>query len=148
MEKASEKKMKNYKELYEGEKEQHEEVLQRYQEDNADEMAIIKLHKRVARRIGRFYSLKHYPNQMNLNIYQNPLITQVSKNRSLKKHQAIKKRPLQRQEKVPKSPAFVDTDSDDTNNEQEPTIKKSNDYKGPLLLGFKEEILFFFFFDL
>ena len=91
MEKASEKKMKNYKELYEGEKEQHEEVLQRYQEDNADEMAIIKLHKRVTRRIGRFYSLKHYPNQMNLNIYQNPLITQVSKNRSLKKHQAIKK---------------------------------------------------------
>ena len=38
--------MKKYKELYEGEKQRHEEALQRYQEDHADEMEIIKLHKK------------------------------------------------------------------------------------------------------
>ena len=38
--------MKKYKELYEEEKERHEEALQRYQEDYADEMEIIKLHKK------------------------------------------------------------------------------------------------------
>ena len=44
--KASEKKMKKYKDLYEEEKQRHEEALQRYQEDHADEMEIIKLHKK------------------------------------------------------------------------------------------------------
>ena len=44
--KASEKKMKKYKELYEEEKQRHEEALQRYQEDHANEMEIIKLHKK------------------------------------------------------------------------------------------------------
>ena len=43
--KASEKKKKKYKELYKGEKQRHE-PLQRYQEDHADEMEIIKLHKK------------------------------------------------------------------------------------------------------
>ena len=38
--------MKKYKELYKGEKQRHEEALQRYQEDHADEMEIIKLHKK------------------------------------------------------------------------------------------------------
>ena len=58
--------------------------------------------KSVTRRIGRFYSLKHYLNQMNLKNYQNPLMIQVRKNRSLKKHQAMEKRPLQRQAKSEK----------------------------------------------
>ena len=44
--KASEKKMKKYKDLYEEEKQRHEEALQRYQEDHMDEMEIINLHKR------------------------------------------------------------------------------------------------------
>ena len=44
--KASDKKMKKYKDLYEEEKQQHEKALQRYQEDHMDEMEIIKLHKR------------------------------------------------------------------------------------------------------
>ena len=44
--KASEKLMKKYKELYEEEKQRHEEALQRYQGDDADEMEIIKLHKK------------------------------------------------------------------------------------------------------
>ena len=44
--KASEKKMKKYKYFYEEEKQRHEEALQRYREDPADEMEIINLHKK------------------------------------------------------------------------------------------------------
>ena len=44
--KASEKKMKRYKDLYEEEKQRHEEALQRYQEDHMDEMEIINLYKK------------------------------------------------------------------------------------------------------
>ena len=44
--KASEKKMKKYKDLYEKEKQLHEEALQRYQKDHTDEMEIINLHKK------------------------------------------------------------------------------------------------------
>ena len=62
--------------------------------------------KSVTRRIGRFYSLKHYLNQMNLKNYQNPLMIQVRKNRSLKKHQAMEKRPLKRQAKSEKNPTI------------------------------------------
>ena len=38
--------MKKYKELYEEEKQRHEVALERYQEDPADEMEIINLHKK------------------------------------------------------------------------------------------------------
>ena len=38
--------MKKYKDLYEEEKQRHEEGLQRYKEDHMDEMEIINLHKR------------------------------------------------------------------------------------------------------
>ena len=44
--KASEKKMKNRRDLYEEEKRRHEETLKRYQEDHMDEMEIVNLHKR------------------------------------------------------------------------------------------------------
>ena len=44
--KVSEKKMKKYKDLYEEEKQRHEEALQIYQEDHGDEMEIIRLYKR------------------------------------------------------------------------------------------------------
>ena len=43
---TSDNKMKKYKDLYEEENGRHEETLQRYQEDNMDEMEIINLHKR------------------------------------------------------------------------------------------------------
>ena len=46
--------------------------------------------------------------------------------------------------KTLKSPEFVDTGSDDTDDEQEPSLKKSNDYKGPPLLGVEEEFQSFF----
>ena len=44
--KASKQKMKKYKGLHEEEKQRHEEALKRCQEDYADEMEIIKLHKK------------------------------------------------------------------------------------------------------
>ena len=44
--KASDKKMKKYRDLYEVEKQRYEEALQRYQEDHMDEVEIINLHKR------------------------------------------------------------------------------------------------------
>ena len=44
----------------------------------------------------------------------------------------------------PTSPEFIDTDSDDTVDEQAPTVKKSNDYKEAPLLGVKEEVQSFF----
>ena len=45
--KAREKKMKKNKDLYEKEKQRHEEALLRYQEDHTDEMKIINLHKKM-----------------------------------------------------------------------------------------------------
>ena len=44
--KASDKKMKKYRDLYEVEKQRYEEALQRYQKDHMDEVEIINLHKR------------------------------------------------------------------------------------------------------
>ena len=38
--------MKKYRDLYEEEKRQHEEALQKYQEDHINEMEIINLQKR------------------------------------------------------------------------------------------------------
>ena len=38
--------MKNYKDFYEEEKQRHEEILQKYQEDHMDGMEIINLQKR------------------------------------------------------------------------------------------------------
>ena len=83
--------------------------------------------KSAIRRIGRFYNLKHYPNQMNLkkhhpnqmnlkrynpnqmNLkkYQGPSRIQARKNRSLKK--PIEKRSLQRQEKKHQSQLNLST---------------------------------------
>ena len=47
--KASERKMKKYKDLYEEEKQRYEEALKIYQEDHTDEIEIISLHKSVTR---------------------------------------------------------------------------------------------------
>ena len=49
--KASEKKMKVYKDPYEEEKQRHEEALQRYQEDHMDEMEIINLPKKCNKKV-------------------------------------------------------------------------------------------------
>ena len=104
--------MKKYKDLYVEEKSQHEQALQRYQEDNMDEMEIISLHKRCnkkSRKASQPKKNENYPNQMNLKKYQGHqglLMIQARKNRSPKKHQGqpMEKRPLQRQEKKLKRP--------------------------------------------
>ena len=56
--KASESKMRKYKDLYKEEKQQQEEALQRHQEYHMDEMEIFNLHKKCNKRLGRFHSLK------------------------------------------------------------------------------------------
>ena len=98
--KASEKKMKKYKDLYEEEKQRHEEALQKYQEDHMIRSKLFIFIKVVTRRLGRFHSLKKHQshsNLMNLKKYPGPLMIQARKNRSLKK--PMEKRLLQRQEK-------------------------------------------------
>ena len=63
--------------------------------------------KSVTRRPERPHKLKKYQghsSQMNLKKYQDPLMIQASKNRSLKKHQEMEKRPLEGQGKKLKRP--------------------------------------------
>ena len=48
---ASKKKMKKYKDVYEEEKQRHEEALNRYQEDHMDGMEIISLHKKYNKKV-------------------------------------------------------------------------------------------------
>ena len=56
---------------------------------------------------------------------------QARKNRSLKKHQVMslqmqgKVKKISQPQKAAKAPEFVDTDSDDTDDEQGPTVKQS-----------------------
>ena len=110
--KASHKKMKKYKKLYEDEKQRHEEALRRYQEDHMDEMEIIDLHKRSnkrARKVPQPKKHQSHSNHMNLKKYQGYqglLMIEARKDRSLKKYQsqAMEKRPLQRHEKKLKRP--------------------------------------------
>ena len=103
--------------------------------------------KSVTRRIGRFYSLKHYPNQMNLKkAIDDPREEEQKpekassdvKKTTTKTGKKVKKTPQPK--KVPKSLEFVDTDSDDTDDEQGPP----QDDKKPPLLGMKEEVQSFF----
>ena len=56
--KASDKKMKKYKDLYEEEKRRHEEALRRYQEDHMNEMEIINFHKRCNKKVRKVPELK------------------------------------------------------------------------------------------
>ena len=112
--------------------------------------------KSVTRRIGRFYNLKYYLIQMNLKNYQNLLMILTRKNRSLKKHHSMEKKTATKRgkkvkktlqpKKTLKSPEFVDTGSDDTEDEQEPSLKKPNDYKGLLCLGLKKNSKVFLIF--
>ena len=92
--KTSEKKMKKYKDLYEEEKQRHEEALQRYQEDHMDEMEIISLHNRCNKKAR---NVSHPKNPLSKSDERKKVsgltMIQARKNRSLKKHQAMEKRP-------------------------------------------------------
>ena len=63
---------------------------------------LLNFTKIATKRAGRFYSLKHCPNQMNLKKYKSPSMIEARKNGSLKK--PTEKRPLQRKGKKLKRP--------------------------------------------
>ena len=152
--KASEKKMKKYKDLYEKEKQQHEEVLQRYQEDHTGEMEIINLHKKCnktktvvktapkAPKSGHHLFLRKQLDEMTGEDRKNYRSIVSRRWKEIKKDPARlteyndRARQMQNEaeelgddsqnkktmadrpktkhlEKVPKTPEFVDTDSDD-----------------------------------
>ena len=100
--KTSEKKMKKYKDLYKEEKQPHEEALQRYQEDHADEMKIINLHKRCNKKVPQPKKVSKSFKSDEPKKYQSPLMIQARKNRGLKK--SMQKMCLQKQEKKLKRP--------------------------------------------
>ena len=97
--------------LYEEEKKQHEEAPQRYQEDHMEEMEIINLHKKCnkkARKVSQPKKASASPKSdepkktLSKSVSRKVsglLMIQARKDRSLKKHQVMEKRPLQRQEK-------------------------------------------------
>ena len=108
--------------------------------------------KGVARGLGRFRNLKKHqshPNQMNLKKYQSPLMIQVRKNKSLKKHQAQamekkvatkagkKVKKASQSKKAPKSPEFIDSSEE----EEEEGLPKDNKEKKKhfLCLGWKKK---------
>ena len=134
--KASEKKMKKYKDLYEEEKQRHEEALQRYQEDHTDEMEIISLHKKCnkkAKKVSQPKKASVPPKPEEAKRASEPSKSDERKNVSwpvddpskeeqkpkkvdgkktiTKAGKKVKKTPQPR--KTPKTPEFVDTDSDD-----------------------------------
>ena len=162
--KASEKKMKKYKDLYEEEKQRHDEALQRYKKDHMDEVEIINLHKRCnktdtkavtktaakAPKSGYHLFLREQLDKMTgedrkncrsivsrrwKEIKEDPEMLSAYNDRAKQmKNEAEKPgdysqnektvvdRPaVKKPQKAPKTPAFIDTDSDD---EQEPVVKQ------------------------
>ena len=126
--KASDKKMKKNRDLYEEEKRRHEEALQRYQKDHMDEMEIIKLHKRCNKKARKTPQPKKAPTsdeeeQKPKKASESPrLIDDPSedkqkprkvsrpsnrKNAATKAGKKVGKTP--RPKKAPKSPEFVDS---------------------------------------
>ena len=126
--KASDKKMKKNRDLYEEEKRRHEEALQRYQKDHMDEMEIIKLHKRCNKKARKTPQPKKAPTsdeeeQKPKKASESPrLIDDPSedkqkprkvsrpsnrKNAATKAGKTVGKTP--RPKKAPKSPEFVDS---------------------------------------
>ena len=104
--KASEKKTKKYKDLYEEEKQRREEALQRYQEDHADEMEIINLNKKC--------------NKKDRKEPKKASGDPSEEEQKSKKKTDGKKTTTKQPQKVTKIPEFSDTDSDVSDNEQEP----------------------------
>ena len=143
--KASDKKMKKYRDLYEEEKRRHEEALQRYQEDNMDDIEIINLHKRCNKKVRKNPWPKKAPNlpksDDSSEEEQWPKIASRSsdgKKVTTKAGKKVKKIPQPR--KAPKSPEFIDSSE-----EEEEGLPKDNKWeKIPPLLGVKEEVQSFF----
>ena len=105
--KTSDKKMKKYRILYEEEKRQNEEDLQRYQEDHMDEMEIINHYKRCSKNVRRTPQFKKAPNS----------------DESSKEEQRLKKKT--QPQKAPKTPGFVDTGLHNSGTKEEQGSKKA-----------------------
>ena len=145
--KASEKKMKKYKDLYEEEKRRHEEALQRYQEDHMDEMEIINLHKRCnqkARKILRSKKVSQ-TGQDDTAIEEKQKRSSDEKKSATKAGKKLKK--TSQSKKAPKSPEFIDSDEEEEEVEEEEEEEEEGlDKKKKMspLLGVKEEAQSFF----
>ena len=136
--------MKKYKDLYEEEKQRHEETLQRYQEDHVDEMEIIKLPKKCNKK-GRqilqpkALSKSDEPKKVSDDEQEESAAKQPKKAGSDKPKKALsenatkagkKVKTTSEPKKAPKSPEFIYSSE-----EEEEELP---------LLGMKEEVQSFF----
>ena len=88
--------MKKYIELYEEEKQQHEEAWQRYQEDHINEMEIINFHERCSKKARKASQPKK---ALSKSDEPKKVSGPSEEEQKPKKHQAMEKRPQQGQEK-------------------------------------------------
>ena len=135
-------KMKKYKDLYEEEKQRHDpkeyevqEALKRYQKDHMDEMEIINLHKRCNKKTMNVSQPKKISKSDEPKKVSKPIDDSSKEEQRPKKADGKNvstkagknsKGPVNKTtqpKKPPKSSELVDTDSD-TEDEQEPVVKK------------------------
>ena len=145
--KTSDKKIKKYRDLYEEEKQRHEEALQRYQEDNMDEMETINLDKmcnKMARKTPRPKKVPKSPKSDDSNeVEQRPKKHQgqaMEKKVTTKAGKKVKKTPQPK--KPPRSPEFIDSSE-----EEEGSPKDDKGKKTPPSLEMKEKVQSFFDFQ-
>ena len=142
--------MKNYKDLYEEEKQRHEEALQKYQEDHMDKIEIIHLHKRCNKKARKVpqpkkasKSFKSDESKKVSGPIDDPSKEEQKpkkangKKTATKAGKKVKKAP--RSQKAPKLPEFIDSSE-----EEEGTPKDNKGKRLPPLLGVKEEAQSFF----
>ena len=146
--------MKKYQDLYEEEKQRHEEALQRYQEDHMDEMEIINLHKRCNKKAMKVPQPKKVsksfksdePKKVSEPIddsseeKQKPKqASRPSDGQSVSTKAGKKVKKTTQPKKAPKSPEFIESEA-----EEERSPKDDKGEKTPSLLGMKEESQSFF----
>ena len=146
--------MKKYKDLYKEEKQRHAEELQRYQEDDMDEMEIINLHERCNKKTMKVPQPKKVsksfksdePKKVSEPIDDSSEEEQRPKqasrpsdgqNVSTKAGKKVKK--ATQPKKAPKSPEFIESEA-----EEERSPKDDKGEKMSSLLGMKEESQSFF----
>ena len=148
--------MKRYKDLYEEEKQRHEETLQRYQVDHMDKMEIINLHKKCnkkARKVSqpkqasvsdepkKTLSKSDEPKKVSGFIDDSSEAKKISSDGKKTARKAGKKvEKTSRHKKAPKSPEFIDSSEEN----EEGLSQDDKEKKMSPLLGVKKEIQSFF----
>ena len=141
--------MKKYKNLYEEEKQRHEEALQRYQEDHMDKTQIINLHKKCnkkARKVSQPKKASESPGSPGLiddpskeeQKLKKASRPNYGKKTTTKAGKKVKK--ISQPKKASKSPEFIDS-----SDEEEEGLPKDDKGK-KTLLGVKEEAQSFLIF--